>query len=396
MRPNLPRPPSTPPPRRQPRQLHRRPPQRPRHINPIPHPSPAPPQRPPRLHRPHHHDIRANLSPTCLRRVPPRQLNPKPLPQLPQPPQKPIHPPHLHPPRQSQRKKRRHRPPPHSRHIRQPPRQTPVPHRLSRVPIPPKVPPLQTPVRSHHHLASRPAPPAPHNRPQSPAAPAHFRPTLRPRIRRISANSPTSPTVTSSVAPSSGEHTASLPPRPIFSNLYRLSRDPSAESQMRFARSHSSPEPSCDPRLPSNPAHSQPPGQRHALDHEETLLHPARQPGRRRNHQARFPSPSATPTFSPLAAVWASSPSPASPAPTPACSSRPPASTSCAATTASLQQDYAHLEKQAREKDVQAASLGSLAGEVSALYGLTAGKLTLHTGGIRPKDAAAAANAPQG
>ena len=43
-----------------------------------------------------------------------------------------------------------------------------------------------------------------------------------------------------------------------------------------------------------------------------------------------------------------------------------------------LQQDYAHLEKQAREKDVQAASLGSLASEVSALYGLTAGKLTLH------------------
>jgi len=38
----------------------------------------------------------------------------------------------------------------------------------------------------------------------------------------------------------------------------------------------------------------------------------------------------------------------------------------------SLQKDYAHLEKQAHEKDVQAASLGSLASEVSALYGLTA------------------------
>ncbi len=60
-----------------------------------------------------------------------------------------------------------------------------------------------------------------------------------------------------------------------------------------------------------------------------------------------------------------------------------------------LQQDYAHLEKQAREKDVQAASLGSLATEVSALYGLTAGKLnTLHTGGMRSKDAAALAAAP--
>ncbi len=40
-----------------------------------------------------------------------------------------------------------------------------------------------------------------------------------------------------------------------------------------------------------------------------------------------------------------------------------------------LQQDYAHLERQAHEKDVQAASLGSLAGEVSALYGFTANKL---------------------
>jgi len=39
--------------------------------------------------------------------------------------------------------------------------------------------------------------------------------------------------------------------------------------------------------------------------------------------------------------------------------------------------DYAHLERTAHEKDVQAASLGSLAGEVSAIYGLTAGKLSL-------------------
>lgn len=41
----------------------------------------------------------------------------------------------------------------------------------------------------------------------------------------------------------------------------------------------------------------------------------------------------------------------------------------------SLQKDYAHLEKSAHEKDVEAASLGSLASEVSALYGLTANKL---------------------
>ena len=45
-----------------------------------------------------------------------------------------------------------------------------------------------------------------------------------------------------------------------------------------------------------------------------------------------------------------------------------------------LQKDYAHLEKQAHEKDVQAASLGSLATEVSALYGLTASKLALPMG----------------
>jgi murein DD-endopeptidase MepM/ murein hydrolase activator NlpD len=43
----------------------------------------------------------------------------------------------------------------------------------------------------------------------------------------------------------------------------------------------------------------------------------------------------------------------------------------------SLQKDYAHLEQTAHEKDVEAASLGSLASEVSALYGLTASKLAM-------------------
>ena len=43
-------------------------------------------------------------------------------------------------------------------------------------------------------------------------------------------------------------------------------------------------------------------------------------------------------------------------------------------------QDYAHLEKTAHEKDVQAASLGSLASEVSALYGMAAGRITLRHG----------------
>lgn len=48
----------------------------------------------------------------------------------------------------------------------------------------------------------------------------------------------------------------------------------------------------------------------------------------------------------------------------------------------SLQKDYAHLEKAVQEKDVEAASLGSLASEVSAIYGLTANKLALPMGKI--------------
>jgi len=56
-----------------------------------------------------------------------------------------------------------------------------------------------------------------------------------------------------------------------------------------------------------------------------------------------------------------------------------------------LQKDYAHLEKQAHEKDVQAASLGSLATEVSALYGLTASKLAAPMAhiGLKARDKAA-------
>ncbi len=49
-----------------------------------------------------------------------------------------------------------------------------------------------------------------------------------------------------------------------------------------------------------------------------------------------------------------------------------------------LQKDYASLEKQAREKDIQAASLGSLATEVSALYGLTTSKLAGAGRGKKP------------
>ena len=53
----------------------------------------------------------------------------------------------------------------------------------------------------------------------------------------------------------------------------------------------------------------------------------------------------------------------------------------------SLQQDYAHLEKAKHEKDIEAASLGSLASEVSALYGLTASKLAVPMGRLTDKSA---------
>ena len=62
-----------------------------------------------------------------------------------------------------------------------------------------------------------------------------------------------------------------------------------------------------------------------------------------------------------------------------------------------LQKDYAHLEEAAHEKDVQVASLGSLANEVSALYGLTASKLAIPmsrmTGKAGPRNAEAVAEA---
>ncbi|HTD95326.1 MAG TPA: M23 family metallopeptidase [Edaphobacter sp.] len=48
----------------------------------------------------------------------------------------------------------------------------------------------------------------------------------------------------------------------------------------------------------------------------------------------------------------------------------------------SLQKDYVHLETAVHEKDVEAASLGSLASEVSALYGLTASKLAVPMGKV--------------
>lgn len=63
-----------------------------------------------------------------------------------------------------------------------------------------------------------------------------------------------------------------------------------------------------------------------------------------------------------------------------------------------LQRDYAHLEHSAHERDIQVASLGTLATEVSALYGMTASKLAgpagrvtelAHHGGKNSVDTAA-------
>ncbi len=64
----------------------------------------------------------------------------------------------------------------------------------------------------------------------------------------------------------------------------------------------------------------------------------------------------------------------------------------------SLQKDYAHLEKQAQEENVQAASLGSLATEVSALYGLTTSKLAvpMERMRMRPSGKLAGAKAAEG
>jgi len=53
--------------------------------------------------------------------------------------------------------------------------------------------------------------------------------------------------------------------------------------------------------------------------------------------------------------------------------------------------DYQHLETVAKAKDVQAASLGALASEVSAIYGLTAGKLS-HARPFGKKQGSAAAD----
>jgi murein DD-endopeptidase MepM/ murein hydrolase activator NlpD len=58
-----------------------------------------------------------------------------------------------------------------------------------------------------------------------------------------------------------------------------------------------------------------------------------------------------------------------------------------------LQKDYVHLEEAAREKDIQAASLGSLASEVSALYGLTASKLAMPVGRLTGRASKAHATA---
>lgn len=59
----------------------------------------------------------------------------------------------------------------------------------------------------------------------------------------------------------------------------------------------------------------------------------------------------------------------------------------------SLRHDYASLEKREHEKEVQAASLGALASEVSTLYGLTATKITAGAQAIRSKRSSAGVQA---
>jgi murein DD-endopeptidase MepM/ murein hydrolase activator NlpD len=63
-----------------------------------------------------------------------------------------------------------------------------------------------------------------------------------------------------------------------------------------------------------------------------------------------------------------------------------------------VRENNAHLQQALHEKDIQAASLGSLASEVSAIYGLTAGKLSLaasgHLTADRKKHPTSIANTP--
>lgn len=61
----------------------------------------------------------------------------------------------------------------------------------------------------------------------------------------------------------------------------------------------------------------------------------------------------------------------------------------------SLRHDYRHMEEVAREKDIQAASLGSLANQITALYGLRQSKLMRNalTPAAKLKDASTASGA---
>ena len=59
-----------------------------------------------------------------------------------------------------------------------------------------------------------------------------------------------------------------------------------------------------------------------------------------------------------------------------------------------IRKDYLAMEQVAHQKDVQAASLGSLASEVSALYGLTQNRLSGTKHGIAPVGAVATATDP--
>lgn len=140
-------------------QLRRSTAQRARHINQISHMSTRTQPRPPPLHRTQHHNIEASR-PQRTRRIPPGQRDPISIRRRQQPIQKPLHPgppaPRLNQlPRQRHGQKRRHRLRAHRRNVAQPARQTLVPHRFRRVPLPAEMHAFQGEIRRNHQLFIR-------------------------------------------------------------------------------------------------------------------------------------------------------------------------------------------------------------------------------------------------
>ncbi len=105
-------------------------------------------------HRSQHDHIRQN-SAERFRRVSAGQSHPRFPCQFQQSAGKTFDPPLRQVAGQTQRNKGRNRFPAHGCDIAQPPRQTSVPHRLCRMPLPAKVHPFQTEIRGHQSLVTR-------------------------------------------------------------------------------------------------------------------------------------------------------------------------------------------------------------------------------------------------